>query len=236
MAGVWAVKPYYDDGMCVIYHGDCREVLPTLQPIDLVVTDPPYGINYVTNYRSWRTHIAVPVEGDDAMPVDVVPLLADLLVEGGALYWFGTEDAITPFRQAAEVCGLRRRRVLVWDKLNWASGDLEGDWASRCEFIPWAAKGRHRLRGGRPHNLLAVRREVAATRVVFHPSQKPLELLSHIIQASSDAGQTVLDPFMGSGSTLRAAKDLGRRAIGIEIEERYCEIAAKRLGQEVLAL
>lgn len=69
-----------------------------------------------------------------------------------------------------------------------------------------------------------------------HPTTKPLGLVSRFVSLFSEAGETILDPFMGSGTTLRAAKDLGRKAIGIEIEERYCEIAARRLEQEVLAL
>lgn len=231
------ISPYFEDDDSVIYHGACEDVLPHLEKesVAVVLTDPPYGIEYISNHRSWITaHIAVPIAGDDALPVEILEDIVPLMRDTAAIYWFCTEDGITPFNQVALALGLTKRRTLVWDKKNWASGDLEGDWASQCEFIPWAAKGRHLLRGGRPSNLLSYAREVAATRVVYHPSQKPLDLLEKIIQTSSDPGDVVLDPFMGSGSTLRAAKDLGRKAIGIEKDEHYCEIAVKRLAQGVL--
>ena len=229
-----AVKPYFEDKDIQIYLGDCRDILPTLPKVDLVLTDPPYGIDYLTNHRTWRVHIATPIIGDGVVPLDVVPLLT--IKEGGAVYWFTTERSIESFYVAAEACGLTAKRMIVWDKMNWAAGDLKGDWAVRTEYIPWAAKGRHVLRGPRPNNILQVRREVAANRIVYHPTQKPVDLFQQIVLASSGEAHTILDPFMGSGTTLRAAKDLGRKAIGIEIEERYCEIAAKRLAQSVMQL
>ena len=228
------LKPYYEDEAVTIYLGDCRDVLPRLGEVDLVLTDPPYGIEYITNYRTWRTHIATRVKGDESSPVSIIPSIR--LVESGALYWFTTERSIESFYFSASGCGLEPKRMLVWDKGNWAAGDLEGDWACQTEYIPWATRGRHKLRGNRPPNLLHVRREVAATRIVDHPTQKPVDLMRQIILPSSDRDNIVLDPFMGSGTTLRAAKDLGRKAIGVEIEERYCEIAAKRMAQTVMEL
>lgn len=233
------MKPYFEDEDCTIFHGHCEDVLPTLvtDSVDVVLMDPPYGVQYVSNHRSWLTeHIAVPIAGDDRLPVEILADIEPLLRDTGAVYMFCTEDGITPFNEVAKAVGLTKRRTLIWDKKNWASGDLKGDWASQCEFIPWAAKGRHLLRGGRPSNLLSYAREVAATRVVYHSCQKPVDLLEKILLTSSDKGDLILDPYMGSGSTLVAAKALGRKSIGCELDERYCAIAVDRLAQGVFAL
>ncbi len=225
------MKPYYQQDGVVIFHGDCREVLPLA--CDLVVTDPPYGINYLTNYRKVDTSVATPIMGDERVPVETVPMLARGLSADGALYWFCSEIGIGPFYEAAFLAGMNRKRLVVWDKGNWAAGDLDGDYGVQTEYIAWASKGRHHLRGPRPINLMSVPR---IGKLQDHPSEKPTGLLAKLIAASSDEGSIVLDPFCGSGSTLVAAKQFGRQAIGIELEERYCEIAAKRLSQGVLDL
>jgi site-specific DNA-methyltransferase (adenine-specific) len=237
------MTPYYERDGITIYHGDCREVLPTLQAgsVDLVLTDPPYGISYVSNMRNRitkeRGKHQRPLVGDDSVPVDVLPLITRCLRDQSGCYWFCNERGIEAFYQAVGLAGLTARRMLVWDKQLHSMGDLYGAWAARCEYVPWAVKGRHILRGPRRANLISVVQEAHRAQPGHgHPTEKPVPLLRHIIIASSDTGHTVLDPFMGSGSSLRAARDLGRRAIGIEIEERYCEIAARRLSQTVLPL
>lgn len=232
------IEPFYMEDGIVVYHAKCEDVLPQLEvgSFAACITDPPYGESYVTNYRTWVTeHIARPIVGDDHIPVEIIGDLVPLIRDTGALYWFGTDDVITPFKIAATEAGLNERTTLVWDKGNWASGDLEGDWASRCEYIAWAAKGRHLLRGGRPNNLLAYAREVAATRVVYHSCQKPVSLMEKIIEHSTDPGDLILDPYMGSGSTLVAAKNMGRRCVGIELDEGHCVNATKRLAQGVFS-
>ena len=218
------MTPYYDHAGITIYHGDCREILPLVHA-DVVVTDPPYGVRYVSN---WRAEKHLPIHGDNVLPLDVLGLLQ--VRDGGAVYWFCREGDIGAFNSAAFELGWNVRRALCWDKGAWASGDLEGDWGAQYETIAWAAVGRHLLRGSRPGNLLRCARVSSAA----HPTAKPEPLIEKIISVSSDEGQMVLDPYMGSGTALVAAKKLGRKAIGIEIEERYCEIAAKRLAQEVL--
>ena len=228
------MTPYYQHKDITIYHGDCREILPTLDAVDLVLTDPPYGIQYVSNRRHVSTHIATSIRGDVEFPLWSISAVASVVSEGGAAYWFCREESIGDINHAARSVGMSPRRALVWDKGSWGMGDLRGEWAVQTEMVAWAANGRHLLRGGRPSNLLPFRREVAACRRVWHPSQKPVAVLRRIIETSSDGDSVILDPFMGSGTTLVAAKELGRRAIGIELEERYCEIAAKRLAQEIL--
>jgi len=214
-------KPYYDDGNgIVIYNSDCRLILPHLEPVDLVLTDPPYGIGYVhgaENIPNATKFQGVAVHGDDK-PFDPSPWLQfPVSIMWGANHY------------ANRLPG--GGRWLVWDKragtktygkdmsdveLAWISGPRRADrlfahlWDG---FLKDSEKGVDRV----------------------HPTQKPVALMHWCLSFYPDA-QTILDPFMGSGTTLRAAKDLGRKCIGIEIEERYCEIAAKRLAQEVLPL
>ena len=135
--------------------------------------------------------------------------------------------------------GLKVKDVLIWDKKSHGAGDL-GSWAPCYEMIIYATKNREVLNGNRPQNVLRYWRVdagatgISSGRLLNHPTEKPVPLFSDIINKHSS--QTILDPFMGSGTTLRAAKDLGRKAIGIEIEEKYCHIAAKRMSQSVMDL
>jgi site-specific DNA-methyltransferase (adenine-specific)/modification methylase len=220
------MKPYYEDTKAgiVIYNADCRDVLPELPSVDLVLTDPPYGINYspgaggkgwAPNGKVWTGKTLVK---GDAEPFNPAPFLGyrRVILWGGNHYADRLPSSPT---------------WIVWHK-RWFNEPLTGTDFADCE-IAWSNIGgparvyRHEWNGllrdserGEHH----------------HPTQKPVALMRWCIERFAPDAQTILDPFMGSGTTLRAAKDLGRKAIGIEIEERYCEIAAKRLSQEVLAL
>lgn len=211
------MTPYYDDGNGImIYHGDCREMLPGMPPTDLVVTDPPYGMDFRSNYRHVR-HERIAGDGE-------------LLVQ---LIWL----AIGSARRAAYVCCRwdnlpqmpRPTSVIAWIKNNWSMGDLEHEHGRQWEACCFYARSEHAFNRRIPDVVTARR-----TGNDLHPTEKPVDLFQTIIGAN--VGDCVLDPFMGSGTTLVAAKNLGRRAIGIEIEERYCEIAAERLSQGVLDL
>jgi site-specific DNA-methyltransferase (adenine-specific) len=223
------VKPYFStpDGRVVIYHGDCREILPMLDPahVDLVLTDPPYGINYRSNHNSsrrgvwarWIRHANLPgIQGDDA-PLDPAPLLrlqVPIAIFGGNY----CADQLPPSR-----CWL------IWNKRAGISANNQAD----CELIWTSFDKPARVFDHLWSGLLRSGEENVTRGGKLHPHQKPVALLRRIITYSDTFG-AVFDPYMGSGSSLVAARDLGRRAIGIEIEERYCEIAARRLEQQVL--
>jgi DNA modification methylase len=219
------MKPYFDDGQCVIYHGDCREILPGLWA-DVVVTDPPYGIGADVRQaaRANKQHgRALAPSSDygftawDSTPPDAETFAALLRCAPYSIIWGGNYFALAPSR-----CWL------VWDKDNGKNGyaDCELAWTNLDRAV-------RRLR----YRWMGMLQEPGVERNIReHPTQKPLAVMRWAIQQAPAESATVLDPFMGSGTTLRAAKDLGRRAIGIEIEERYCEIAAKRLAQQVLPL
>jgi site-specific DNA-methyltransferase (adenine-specific) len=203
------MMPYYKDDAVVLYHGDCREIVPTLGRFDLLLTDPPYGAGYagrpiVGKGKARSNHASS--EWDDVAP-DLTPLLS---VCDHGIVWGGNYQALPPHRR--------------W--LAWIKRDAPPSMAS--VELAWTSYDA---------NSLFFDRTIAATNGerVGHPTQKPLVLMTWCISLAVDA-HTILDPFAGSGTTGRAAKDMGRRAVLIEREERYCEIAAKRMLQGVLAL
>jgi len=211
--------PYYADDAVTIYHGDCRELLPFIGPVDLVLTDPPYGLQENAHRVASRTKLAATTDyGDfswDTAPADDDLIRLTMAAGKHAVIWGGNYFTVPP-----------SRGWLVWDKLNSGNfADCELAWTN----LPTSVRIKRFMWNG-------MIRDGEARRVPrVHPAQKPVEVMRWCLEFVPDA-QTILDPFMGSGTTLRAAKDLGRRAIGIEIEERYCEIAAKRMSQTVMAL
>lgn len=205
-----SVKPYYEHGGIAIYHGDCREVTAWLVA-DVLVTDPPYGCAFKSGWSGREIH------GDDSTAVrDVVIALWG---KRPALV-FGRWDCPHPSGT---------RMLLTWDKGDSPGmGDLSLPWGPTSEEVYVLGSGfKSERRVGSVLRYNKLPRDAQA-----HPHEKPVKLLTALLSRCPSG--TISDPFMGSGTTLRAAKDLGRRAIGIEIEERYCEIAAKRLAQEVL--
>lgn len=211
-------SPYYDDGNgIVIYHADCRDILPHLEQIDLIITDPPYGINYVhnaVNIRNATKFQGVEVLGDD-QPFDPAPLLQWKCILWGANHY------------ASRLPG--EGRWLVWDKR--AGSECYGKAMSDIE-IAWMSGPR---KADRLYRQLwdGFLRDGERDQARVHPTQKPINLMKWCFSFDINAEITV-DPYMGSGTTLRAAKDLGRKCIGIELAEKYCEIAVNRLMQEVL--
>ncbi len=209
------MTPYYQDDACTIYHGDCRDVLPLLGPFDVVLTDPPYnvGIKYGLltddlrgDYRLWCVEWFEALRSR-ARVVLISPGIANLGM------WHNIEQPTwvvawhKPAAMGRCVVGFNN-----WEPvLLWGSTPRQTNDAFVVPLVPSASSE-------------------------GHPCPKPVAWARNLIERFTLADDVVVDPFMGSGTTLRAAKDLGRRAIGIEIEERYCEIAANRLGQEVLAL
>ena len=218
-------NPYYEEPGITIYHGDCREILPTLPKVDLVLTDPPYGIGADRNMRAntqYGKALAISKDygtGDwDRRRPEAASFRLMLDAASEQIFWGGNyfSDYLP-----AQTCWL------VWDKDNGSNGyaDCELAWTNLDRAV---RKFRHRWMGMLQENMKEKEER-------YHPTQKPTEIMRWCIDLASNP-QTILDPFMGSGTTLRAAKDLGRKAIGIEIEEKYCEIAVKRLAQEVLPL
>ena len=209
-----------------LYRGDCRDVLEDALTCDLVLTDPPYGIGYITE-RRYVANAPPMLAGDDAPPVDTVPLMLSGLGDGGAIYLCTRFDVAELWRRALMDAGVVVKTPIVWDKTNHTAGDLDGDYGCQTELVLFAHKGRHKLRDGRDTNLWRIPRPVFGE----HPTPKPVDLMARAIRNSSDFGNVVLDPFMGSGTTGVACAKLGRCFIGIETDERYFEIACRRIEE-----
>ena len=216
--------PYYDHAGITIYCADCRDILPHLPKVDLVLTDPPYGVSYVSNSGVGRG--TIPITNDGARLSLGLYRQTIPLIDAAHVLWFTRWDAWPDvwllLGQAFPLRGL-----LVWDKGTPGMGDLN-HWGSSYELI--ASAGLGKIQGSRDGSVIRLNGVASGSR--HHPTEKPIELFTYLIEKLEGAA-LILDPFMGSGTTLVAAKQLGRRAIGIEIEERYCEIAVKRLAQEV---
>jgi site-specific DNA-methyltransferase (adenine-specific) len=212
-------EPYYSEGGITIYHGDAREVLPRLAIVgSVLVTDPPYGIQHSSN-RPGAPRRGRQIQNDESTAIRDAVLTE---WEGPAIVFGSCRVSPPP---------LPVRATLVWDKGGHVGmGDLDLPWKQNWEHIYISGPG---FQGRRGSGVLRVNALAPWAGRITHPHEKPVELLRELIGKCPPLCD-VLDPFMGSGTTLRAAKDLGRKAIGIEIEERYCEIAAKRLGQEVM--
>ena len=198
-------EPYYQDNAVTIYHGDCRDVLPELPKADLVLTDPPYGIGKLMRGGTNTGHWNT-LSGENPWDMEAPDVTQAVAHGQHAIVWGGNYFDLPPAR-----C------VLAWRKINAVptQADFELAWTT----LDKPAKMFSHVSGG-------------AMRRIGHPTEKPIRLMAWCV-GLADAPATILDPFMGSGTTLRAAKDLGRKAIGIEIEEKYCEVAAKRMNQEV---
>jgi DNA modification methylase len=212
-------KPYYQDSHCTIYHGDCLEIMPQLEPVDLVLTDPPYGIKRDEGFGGFGG-FGPPIarrqyqdKWDRERPSKETFELLLSKCKWAVIFGGNFFADLLP----------QGKHWIVWDKLN--TMPTFGD----CELI-WTNLKRNSVKKlTREYNGLLGKEESR-----FHPTQKPLDVLKWCLK-KCPYSDTILDPFMGSGTTLVAAKQLNRKAIGIEIEEKYCEIAVRRLAQEVFA-
>ena len=210
------VKPYYEDDAVTIYHGDCRDVLPEIEH-DAIVTDAPYGVDM--QYASFEDSPAN------------VRALADWL----APYLLSS-------KRSAVFSGVPQ--MWLWPQpkwvLAWSYAPMTNEWSpwGYAQWQPVLVYGKDPFmatqRGPRPTVFTHTR--PPDKRSNNHPCPKPFPVMTWAMGRTTLESDVVVDPFMGSGTTLKAAKDLGRRAIGIEIEERYCEVAAQRCAQEVLAV
>lgn len=210
------IRPYYQDDSVTIYHGDCRQIVPLLGKFDLVLTDPPYGMSFQSNHRAVK-HMKI--HGDESLPLELIEMSIEAATR--AAYVFCRWDNLNEMPKP--------KSVLAWVKNNWSMGDLKHEHGRQWEACCFYPKSGHEFIKRIPDVIFSDRTENN-----LHPTQKPEALMAQLIAAN--VGATILDPFAGSGTTGRAAKDLARKAVLIEREERYCEIAAKRMAQEVLPL
>jgi len=254
------MTPYYEHAGITIYHGDCREVLPHVDPVNAVVTSPPYNVLHTipehgsgmrkppegkkTARGGAGFHAALASRGYDdktneaayqSWQNDIFSAIP--CADKASLFYNHQErwidgECVHPVRWFSPV-GWSLRQEIIWDR----SVGMMLNARMFCRYderILWFVRGRWKW--NQSFVGLGTVWRIACEQNKPHPVAYPLEIPRRCIAAATDPGDLVLDPFMGSGTTLVAAKDLGRKAIGIEIEEKYCEIAARRLAQEVLPL
>ena len=222
-----------------LYHGDCLQIMDELIQkgirADCIIVDPPYGINHKSNRRKDKGDMLTRrgILGDDnnyELHKLFTAKMNEITKEQAHIYQFTRWDKldmnIPLLRTSFNV-----KNVLVWDKGNWGSGDLLGSYGNQYENIIYAMKGRKLLNvvdGKRRHSDILQFKKVASQKLV-HPHQKPVELLEFLIKKSTEEGDLVIDLFMGSGSTGIACKNLNRDFIGIELDEKYYEVAKERI-------
>lgn len=221
---------FRSDGAVEVRCQDALDLLRSLESgsIDLVLTDPPYGISYQSN-RSEAGSVAIASDwnfqfGPFLMEVGrVLPQ-----GEGGAAYIFTRWDVYPLWHRSLGGSNLSAKNLIVWEKDNHSAGDLRGNFGFKWEGIMMLTKGRHELRGHRHSNIWSFPRVSPKARI--HPAEKPVPLLQRIIEASTDRGGMVVDPFCGSGSTAEAALWCGRRALIGDVDTRWLQACADRLG------
>jgi DNA modification methylase len=197
-------------GDCTLYLGDCRDILPMLGKVDAVVTDPPYGMEFRSNHRKEK-HAAIANDNAEW------PLQFAVGIEAAhSRYVFARWDDLQRVAKP--------RSCITWVKNNWSMGDLEHEHARQTEVAFFYPGSEHFFPTGRPTDVI----EAPRTGNTFHPTEKPVQLMWAVIRWTSG---TVLDPFMGSGSTGVACARLGRKFIGIEIDPGYFDIACRRIAE-----
>ena len=195
-------------GNATLYHGDCREILPSLPKVDAVVTDPPYGMGFQSNYRE-VAHAPIAGDGD----ADLFRWACGLPVAHSRYVfcrWDGLRVAPMP------------KSCVTWVKNNWSMGDLDHEHARQTEIALFWPGPAHSWPDARPTDVI----NAARTSNEYHPTEKPVALMERFVRWTRGV---VLDPFMGSGTTGVACAQLGRKFIGIEIERKYFEVACQRI-------
>lgn len=191
--------------------------------VDLVVTDPPYGMDYQSNRRK-EVHKSIQNDTNLDWLGGWVKELKRVCKQEAHLYIFCSWHHIDKFKQ--EVGALFNiKNILIWEKNNHGSGDLLGDYAPKYEMILFCSNGQKKLKGGRDSNILKANK----TNNENHPTQKPTELISYLIEKSSNKGDLVLDTFAGSCTTAIASRQKDRNCICFEIDKQYCKVGEKVL-------
>ncbi len=236
--------PFYEDEACVLYHGDCLDVLPQLAPVDHVITDPPYESDaHTLARRCQRGAERGTFKARSSMRVEVLPFApiseSERVIVGSeigrlASRWaliFCQAEAAHKWEETLISAGMRRRRWCVWTKPDGQpqfTGDRPG--VGYETIVTCHADAASRWNGGGKLGVFWFPKGEGEGPAP-HPTTKPRALMVELVTLFTDEGETILDPFAGSGTTLVAAKLNGRKAIGIELSEQYCAVAAKRLRE-----
>jgi len=220
------IKWYYSDEWIAIACADCREILPELPKVDLVLTDPPYGVSYKKKGEEYMI-------GDTVNLIPYfLPLARRVLNQDGAIYLFSSTTKLVDTLPIFNTY-FKLHSIIIWDKRIGQIPRQLSHYKLRYEPILYGSKGLHRLNGYADDVFQC---DIPRGHKRVHPTQKPIEIVEYLLRNSTNEESLTLDPFLGSGTTAVACINLHRKCIGIEIEEKYCEIAAKRCSQMVMDL
>lgn len=220
------MKPYYQDEQTIIYHADCYGAISNLS-FDVIITDPPYILDVGSGGISKKRQYIRDIKGFTDEGFDM-----SILDKSSCWMCFCSKNQLIELLSKANSDKDGRWMLLTWNKPN-PTPLVNNTYLSDTEYIVHKFV-KNRLYGDYHNKARFIVHP--ARQNLMHPNEKPLEVMHKLILCASDIGQTVLDPFMGSGSTLVACKFSGRKAIGIELDEKYCEVAARRLQQGVFEL
>ena len=213
-----------------LYQGDCLEIMGGIKDksVDLIVTDPPYLMNYQSNRRKKEDRFdkIKNDKGNYMLIQDYLEECHRIMKDNTAIYCFCSWHNIDFFKNEFEK-HFKLKNILVWNKNNHGTGDLKGSYAPKHEFILFGHKGRTLLKEKRIADVIDCPK--ISSNKLTHPTEKPQDLLEIFIKQSSDVGSIIFDGFMGTGSCGIAAKKLNRNFIGIELDEKYFNIAKNRL-------
>ena len=213
-----------------LYQGDCLEIMGGIKDksVDLIVTDPPYLMDYQSNRRKKEDRFdkIKNDKGNYTLIQDYLEECHRIMKDNTAIYCFCSWHNIDFFKREFEK-HFKLKNIIVWNKNNHGTGDLKGSYAPRYELILFGHKGRTLLREKRIADVIDCAK--TPSKKLTHPTEKPQELLEIFIKQSSDEGSIIFDGFMGTGSCGIVAKKLNRNFIGIELDEKYFNIAKDRL-------
>lgn len=215
--------------MYKLMQGDCLDVLPTIatESINAIITDPPYGISYQSAWRIDASERKPKIKNDDKPFIWWLYQAYRVLAPDGALLCFCEWRHQETFKMAIECAGFTIKSQVIWDRCWHGLGDLNASFAPQHDVIWFAIKDEFEFKNGRPKTIKRFQR--ISAEALVHPTEKPTSLLVDLIEDVTGEGQTVLDPFMGSGSTGISAIQLDRDFIGIELDVNYFAIAKKRI-------
>jgi len=197
--------------------------------VNMILCDPPYGIDYQSNRRA-KEFRKDKIKNDKKPFIKFIPYLKNILKTDGCVMIFTRWDVQQQFIDVLTDNRLKVRNILIWNKLNHSMGDLKRAYGSMYESIIFSSENDFRFPGKRPRDIIEEKR--VSPNVLEHPNQKPVQLIETLIKQCTHEGDTILDPFMGSGTTGVAAIKNNRNFIGIELDENYFSIAKERIENE----
>ena len=223
--------------MINLQQGDCLELMKDIPDgsVDMILTDPPYLQGYKTSYRKNNHHefcseiLNDTFQTGSYMIVEFLKLSYQKLRSNSAILVFCNTNGIDFFKQEIENAGFKIKNIIVWVKNNHTAGDLKASFGHQYEFVILANKGRRYIHGKRDNDVMFFDR--VAGKEQLHQNQKPVDLLQYLVEKLSDSNDTVLDPFMGSGSTGVACVNTSRDFIGMELDDKYFKIAEQRIDE-----